>query len=696
MKLKYNLDPVQYSDKPSSEEVQYHIRKRLGDAARIVETEPDTLLEAIEHGQTFTPAAMSGTTAATWISQQIIVVDIDNDKKDKTCIDEPLSPDKALSLMSDHNIDPYCMYYSFSNKPDHAKFRIMVILSEPITDAREAKDLMGRFTAIFNNYTSEPCADTSIVDLARLIFGSRSKSVFYHSKSVTPLEVMKNLPRSNAQNDSQDESIVNIVQNVAKGIQSHTQPDWNSGLSATYSHDFDLLEPLSFISPDNYSEWINCGIALKQEGYSVQDWDMWSRGSAKYKEGECYSKWQTFEVKSGGRDTLTGAYITDLAKSCGYIPPKDRIKSAATTATVKTPTAEKVEATPTSANPFEAFMDEIHTKRFEAIPTDIPSIDAALGGGFMRKTLVTLGAAPGMGKTAMAQYILENMAQHGQNVLYINLEMDRSQLYARSLARIAWNECRNMENKYVELTTLDILRAYDLKGDKHKALNNAADIYKERISKHFVYNPSGIDNRLSTILDYCNNVTQGLKNKGLEAPIVCVDYLQLLEYDLPGANGKTSDGVEGMKNAIFKLKEFAKDNNTVVLLIVANNRASNMEGIVSMYSGRDTSAIEYSADIMLGMSYTAIEDGEQYQAGSYTSKSKEHEAGEPILKNIDIDFIEYKIKQAKKNKQPRPDVANRICLKISKSRFSEPFEIARFYFDGKHSSFKPEEPKVTW
>ena len=42
--------------------------------------------------------------------------------------------------------------------------------------------------------------------------------------------------------------------------------------------DFDLNEALKYISPSDlsYQEWVNVGMALKEEGYSVTVWDNWS------------------------------------------------------------------------------------------------------------------------------------------------------------------------------------------------------------------------------------------------------------------------------------------------------------------------------------------------------------------------------------------------------------------------------------
>lgn len=69
----------------------------------------------------------------------------------------------------------------------------------------------------------------------------------------------------------------------------------------------DLLEALSWIDPSelDYQQWVDCGMALHESGFTWQDWDAWSRMDIyRYHEGECERKWKSFgrspsRVKSG-------------------------------------------------------------------------------------------------------------------------------------------------------------------------------------------------------------------------------------------------------------------------------------------------------------------------------------------------------------------------------------------------------------
>ncbi|WP_317621618.1 PriCT-2 domain-containing protein [Beduini massiliensis] len=82
----------------------------------------------------------------------------------------------------------------------------------------------------------------------------------------------------------------------------------------------DLLDFLEYIDPSalNYQEWINIGMALKYEGYTAHDWDLWSkRDPQRYHVNECYRKWDTFE---GSSNPVTGGTIVQLAKENGWAP----------------------------------------------------------------------------------------------------------------------------------------------------------------------------------------------------------------------------------------------------------------------------------------------------------------------------------------------------------------------------------------
>lgn len=83
-----------------------------------------------------------------------------------------------------------------------------------------------------------------------------------------------------------------------------------------------LLEIIEYINPAelDYQSWVNVGMALKHEGYSVNDWDAWSKQDyGRYHAGECEKKWNTFR---GTSSPVTGGTIVQMAMERGWEPQR--------------------------------------------------------------------------------------------------------------------------------------------------------------------------------------------------------------------------------------------------------------------------------------------------------------------------------------------------------------------------------------
>ena len=80
-----------------------------------------------------------------------------------------------------------------------------------------------------------------------------------------------------------------------------------------------IIEILEHINPAlcSYQEWVNVGMALKEEGYTVSVWDEWSKNDCRYHNGECERKWKTFQ---GNQNPVTAGTIFQIAKDQGWNP----------------------------------------------------------------------------------------------------------------------------------------------------------------------------------------------------------------------------------------------------------------------------------------------------------------------------------------------------------------------------------------
>ena len=302
----------------------------------------------------------------------------------------------------------------------------------------------------------------------------------------------------------------------------------------------------------------------------------------------------------------------------------------------------------TGAGMVDAFLEAIRTRKYEPIPTGITDIDRALGGGFMRQWLVLLGAAPGAGKTALAQWLFEGMAKRGQSVLFLNLEMSREQILARSIARIA---AQNGD----KVKPTEILQGYRWTIEQEDAILTAAEAYRRDIAPRMIYNPDGVTADLDGILEYLDAEAARAQAAGDPAPLVVLDYLQIV------TGKEREDDAAIIKRAVRGLKNYAIRNNTTVFVIIAHNRAANSSGNVTMESGRDTSALEYSADLQLGLAFTRCLKRD----------------GKPGKSLDDL----------------TPEERRFITLKVTKGRFATPGAEVDLYFDGESMTYSQTVPE---
>lgn len=316
----------------------------------------------------------------------------------------------------------------------------------------------------------------------------------------------------------------------------------------------------------------------------------------------------------------------------------------------------------TGAGMVDFFLQDIQSEKYHPISTGFPCIDKALNGGFFRQTLVIVGAAPAMGKTALVSQISENLAKDGHSVLYINLEMSRQQMLARSLARISNNVLHR------RISVNEIMRGYAWTDATRQLVEDAAMVYKEDIADDLIYNPG---QQQTTDLDEIMQTIEQEQARIGHAPVVVVDYLQLLSSQ---TGGKADDAVTTIKKAVQILKTYAIKNNTVVVAIAANNRASAKSGESDLYSGRDTSALEFSADQQIGLEYRAVGDKDDKKT---------------LDEIIDIRRDYFKDPSDKVKESLFRQYACQIALKVNKNRWGTADTTAFLYFDGASSTFTP-------
>ena len=207
------------------------------------------------------------------------------------------------------------------------------------------------------------------------------------------------------------------------------------------------------------------------------------------------------------------------------------------------------------------------------ISTGYKALDNQLGGGIVSSGLFVLAARPGTGKTTAALNISDNISATGGTVLYISLEMDTKQLWARRVANLSG------------LGYVDIYAGRIGKDDNQwKRLTDAINILAER--------QLIIRDKPSTI-DDIEREARCTKNLSL----LVVDHIGLIKQ----AQGqKFFSRYEFMTNIAHRLKQLALSLHVPILALCQLNRGSEQRSDKrpNMADLRDSGAIEEDSDVV--------------------------------------------------------------------------------------------------
>lgn len=227
------------------------------------------------------------------------------------------------------------------------------------------------------------------------------------------------------------------------------------------------------------------------------------------------------------------------------------------------------------------------------IPTGFKGIDEALDGG-LYEGLYIVGAISSLGKTTLVTQIADQVAKQGHDVLIFSLEMARSELMAKSISRHTVIEVLDKGGDMKNAKTVRGITAgvrYANYNDTEKELiKNAVTAYSD-YAKH-IYITEGVgDLGVNQIRATVEKHTRYTGN----TPLVIVDYLQILApYNERATDKQNTD------KAVMELKRISRDFKTPVIGISSFNR-DNYNNAVSMQAFKESGAIEYSSDILIGL-----------------------------------------------------------------------------------------------
>ncbi len=255
---------------------------------------------------------------------------------------------------------------------------------------------------------------------------------------------------------------------------------------------------------------------------------------------------------------------------------------------------------------------------------------------FFSPGLYVIGATPAAGKTTFCWQLLEQLAERGEDCIYCSYEMSDIELFTKTAARRLF-----LRDKQTTLNAANIRR-----GSWSAQLDNVIrEVANSKTNLQVLeLQDESIDELLIRLKPLCLD-----KQK---APVICLDYLQIV----PSNKESTKLGVD---DSVRKLKKFQRDTNTTFIVISSFNR-TNYTQSVSFESFKESGNIEYTADVVWAL--------QLYVLNSINASN--------------IADVRKRIDEAKKQ-QPR-----QIQLKCLKNRQGTNYECYFNYYSA-HDYFEP-------
>lgn len=250
-----------------------------------------------------------------------------------------------------------------------------------------------------------------------------------------------------------------------------------------------------------------------------------------------------------------------------------------------------------TAGTFSGFIDYLRRNADRTpVPTGFNSLDQILNGGLV-PGLYIMGAVSSLGKTALMVNFADNIAAAGTDVLYFSLEMSKYELMARSISRLSFRLAGERKiNTDDAFSTFGVLFGAKHVDERDSLLPEAMDLYRQTIAPHIWYfegvGSIGVENIRDAVKTH-------IAKTGRQ-PVVFIDYLQIIAPADPRATDKHNTDV-----IVTALKQLSRDEDVPVFCISSLNRMNYNEP-VSMAAFKESGAIEYGSDVLIGLQLYGI------------------------------------------------------------------------------------------
>ena len=286
----------------------------------------------------------------------------------------------------------------------------------------------------------------------------------------------------------------------------------------------------------------------------------------------------------------------------------------------------------------QSFLTDIEkSKRAAYYPTGFGRIDALLDGG-LYAGLYIVGAISSLGKTTFCLQIADQIAKRGQPVLVFSLEMAKNELIAKSVSRLTLiRDLAEYQSTAHAKTTRGILtgtRYAKYSQTERELIQWAIESYNQNEGRQ-LYITEGVGN--VGIAEVREKVERYVK-AGI-TPVVVIDYLQILApTDMRATDKQNTD------KAVLELKRLSRDNGIPVLAVSSFNRDNYTEPL-SMRAFKESGAIEYSSDVLIGLQYDGMDyrdgekDGERQKRIRKLIKDQERKGREGQAQDIQVKVL---------------------------------------------------------
>lgn len=250
-----------------------------------------------------------------------------------------------------------------------------------------------------------------------------------------------------------------------------------------------------------------------------------------------------------------------------------------------------------SVNNSESLVDskvvfkELFGESENYIPSCIPNLDEALGGGFEKGQLITMACRPGGGKTSVAVQMVTNRMIHGFESVIVNMEMKGASVYSRIMA---------------QKSGISLAKIKNCRQLGPQAVEDCIQVFRSVEDKVIIHDKG--DMSLSDIKQAIQGAIFQCEQENREKPeLIIVDYLQLIK--LPSEGNSTNDKIGALSRG---LKCIAMDLGLCIIVLSQLSREieKRPDPTPKLSDLRDSGAIEADSNKVIFVHRPAMFDSD--------------------------------------------------------------------------------------